>query len=391
MITISPATGQATAYANTPVGTHLTMFKDRAWVVNSQGSTITSGDETKVWFSTPTNPMDYGGAGLPNNFNLDFGDGDFLVASIPFNDSLYFFKTRKIYIVNCEGDPTNWQSRSITERVGCVGRGTIKLIDGKLYFLSLDGVVRFDGASAELISDPITDLLETYRDFKNPDTVMNTYASNWNNKYILWLPKAGNGDNALVFDVPSSTWTTWKLSNGVTSFGEAKMANLQVDTLFLGSWAGNNLWKMTRGNNLWTDNGLPFTASFVTRKMDMGLPMSRKRNYLVGLTVKDESVDPGTYVIKTQADDLLPSTQSEIPGKLSVTNIKARGAGYGRYFQTTVQHSSTAYAAVYDVTWISEDKGLIPFSTPDKSTPTVEYWTLGPHNNDRLDSGFVLK
>lgn len=369
VITLYPGTSQASDWvANTPVGTHMTVFKDRGWVINSQGSSTLTGDETKVWFSQPTSLGDYGGAGLPNNFNLDFGDGDYLVATIPYNDQLICFKTRKIFAVSVDGDPTSWQYRTLSDRVGCVGRGTVKLIDGKMYFLSLDGVVRTDGTQFELISEPITDLLETYRDFKLPATVMNTYASYWQNKYILWLPRELEvvyGDNALVFDIPTSTWTTWRLTNGVTSLGEAKFNDLHLDTLFFGSWSGNKLWKMD--NSSYTDNGAIFPCSFTTKKMDFGEPMSRKRNFLMGLTVKDEAANQGTVTVATSSEDATAVSTVAVPSPSVVLNIKARGAGYGRYFQTTVTQQSTAYSAVYDLTWMTEERGIEPKSLPVKN------------------------
>lgn len=384
---------------NTPPGTHMTLHKSRAWVINSYGGDSfatpqTAGDETKVWFSDPGNPSAYGGVGVPSNFNLDHGDGDYLVASIPYNDQLLFFKTRKTYVVSVSGQPSDWTTRTISDTIGCVGRGTVKLIDGKIYFLSTQGIVRTDGASAELISDNVVDLLQQYRDFKVPQNTLDIYASYWQGKYILWLPRLAEvtiGDTAIVFDLATQTWTTWNLVGGTSYFGEARLPEKTGDSIYLGSWSGNRLWRLNRDQ--WTDNGTAYACSFTTKKLDMGTPMSRKRNYVMGMTVKDDSNDPGTYTVTQTADDNTAKNvvSTAVPAKQSVANIKLPGGGYGSYFQTRVSHTGTGYAAVYDVTWINEERSLGQKSLVGGSAPGGITWIIGPNPQDKLNAGFVLK
>jgi hypothetical protein len=403
LLAISPGSfTTSTFFANTPPGTHMTWFKQRLWVVNSYGGDSlatpqTAGDETRVWFSSPTSAADFGGVGAPNNFNLEHGDGDYLVASIPYNDQLLFFKTRRTYIANTSGDPVGWTYRNISDHIGCVGRGTIKLIDGKIYFLSTEGVVRTDGSQAELISDNITNLLETYRDFKQPQTVMDIYASYYRGKYILWLPRITEvsiGDNALVFDLATETWTTWRLYGGVSCFGEARLADKWGDALYMGSWSGNRMWRLSKEQ--WTDNGTAYPASFQTKKINMDSPMANKRNYLIGLTVKDESPIPGSYTVSTKADDGTPTaSRTEAPSRTAVVNIKAPGGGYGKYFQTTVTQTSVGYAAVYDISWVNEEKGLEPYSAAGGARVSMPpnsnvVWTLGPGPQSTLNFGYRL-
>jgi hypothetical protein len=359
--------------ANTPIGTQIISFKNRAWVINSRGEENLAGDATKVWFSNPTLFADYGGAGLPNNFNLDFGDGDFLVGMIAFFDQLYFFKTKKTYMVSADGAPTNWQTKLISDRLGCVGRGTIKLWNGVLYFLSLEGVVRTDGTTFQVISAPIREFLDTYRNYLNPLTVLDTYASIWDNKYILWMPNSGgtNVTTALVFNMDTENWTRWQFSNFVSVNGEAVWDEHYPDTIFFGSGAGssmpNRIWQMPL-STIWTDNGVAFPCSFTTKKYDLGKTMGRKRNHLVGLSVADNSDNQGTYTIQTTSDDITQVSTTRAPARLSALNIKGRGAGYCRYLQTKVTQSSTAYAAVYDLTWMNEERGFEQKSIPVRNT-----------------------
>lgn len=394
---------------NTPIGTHITIFKDRAFVINSNGSTEAAGNESKVWYSGIGNLADFGGAAM-RNFNLDFGDGDYLVATIPFNDQLYCFKTRKTFVVSPEGQPGDWQYKLITDRLGCVGRGTIKVIDGKLYFLSLEGVVRFDGAQAEMISENVKDLLEQYRDFKDPSAAMNTYASHWQNKYILWMPRdTGEGfayDGALVYDIASSTWSRWTLSNNVQGFSEARFSDLGVDSLFLGAnfTAGtkkNRIWRMS--NQSWSDDGVAFVSSFRTKKLDFGSPMSQKRMFAVGVTVKNEPTDTtdasaNIYQVDNTIDDLFAySTGFRQPAKFGVANLLCRPPKSPFRYCTTsfTLMRSTAYSAVYDITWLAEDRGIEPYSRPLGSKveqiPATNIAKAGPDTNCKLTSGYLLR
>jgi hypothetical protein len=236
---------------------------------------------------------------------------------------------------------------------------------------------------------------------------MNVYASNWNNKYILWLPRTTDFtyyDNALVYDIATSTWSKWTLTNNVSVFGEAKFSDLTTDSLFLGSanTAGgktNRLWRMS--DTSWTDDGASYTCSFRTKKIDFGQPMSQKRLHSIGVTVKN---DPGEvnavarYQVDTTVDEALAySTSLTPPPKFAVTNLKAIGCrSPGRYFTSSVSLiNSTAYAAVYDITWLAEERGLESYSRPAgtkvEQIPTANIFTVGPSNNDRLTSGYVLR
>lgn len=353
---------------NSPIGTQIAAFKNRAWVINTLGKYNLSGHETKVWYSATGDFANFGGAAM-TNFNLEFGDGDYLVAMLPYNDQMLFFKSRKTYMVSADGPVSNWQQRLISDRIGCVGRGTVKVINNVIYFLSLDGVVRTDGVTFQNISAPIRDLLDTYRDYHKPETAMNLYASYWDQKYILWMPTSDSvTDTALVFDVKTESWTKYKLGGGVTASGEALFDEHYPDTVFFGSSTGNKIWQFG-SSSLFLDNNAQYECSFKTKKYDMGSTMKKKRNHLVGVSVNDVSTfQPGNYEIKNIADDTVITTRSEAPKAVYALNIKSRGAGYGRYFQTEVKQSSGNYVAVYDITWMNEERGVEPKSGPAKTT-----------------------
>lgn len=386
----------ASWYPNTPMGTQILDFKNRGWVINAFGGQYTNGQwrghETRVWYSETGHFENFGGAGAPNNFNLDFGDGDFCTAMVSFNDSLIIFKTRKTFILSADGSPTDWQYRLVSDRIGCVGAGTVKVVNGVIYFLSMDGVMRTDGTTFQNISLPIQDYLDQYRNYVDPQTVVNLYASYWGNKYILWLPDAVRNtcDTALVFDLRTEAWSKWVLAGGVTALGECTWDEHYPDTLFIGSWRGNRIW-MFGGSSIWVDNSTMFDCSFTTKKYDAGRTMGMKRNHLVGLSVMDNSISQGMYEIDVTANDNTVTTRVEAPSKTAVMNIKAKGAGYGRYFQTVVTQRSTNYAAVYDLTMMNEERGYEHRSMPTPVAPLPnQIFNMGPDTQDKLDNGMKM-
>jgi hypothetical protein len=358
---------QSGPVANTPIGTQIALFKLRGWVINTMGKYNSSGYESKVWYSQPGNLGDWGGAAM-FNFNLDFGDGDYLVAMLPYNDQMLFFKSRKTYMVSADGPTTNWQYRLISDRIGCVGRGSVKIINNIIYFLSVDGVVRTDGVTFQNISDPIRDYFDAYRDYWKPETAMNLFASYWDFKYIVWMPSSdGITNTAFAFDVRTEGWSMWKLTGGVTANGDALWDEHYPDTLFFGSSTGNQIWSF--GANSFRDNSVNYDCSLTTKKYDFGSAMKKKRNHLLGVSVGDVSTfQNGSITVTNTADDAVTTTRTEVPNTNSAMNVKARGSGYGRYFQAKVQHNSGSFIALYDITWMNEERAFEAKSTPPLKT-----------------------
>jgi len=234
--------------------------------------------------------------------------------------------------------------------------------------LSVDGVVRTDGTTFENISDPIRDLLDVYRDYYRPETAMNLFAGYWDYKYILFLPTNDSITNtALVFDVRTENWTTWKFAGGVTANGAVEFEEHFPNSLYFGSSTGGDVWQL--GQQVFADNSVNYECSLKTKKYDFGSAMKRKRNHLVGVSIGDvSSFQPGTIVVNNSSEDAVVTTRTEIPQQGKALNVKSRGAGYGRYFQTEVKHNSGAYVALYDITFMNEERHFEPKSVPARNS-----------------------
>jgi hypothetical protein len=99
-----------------------------------------------------------------SGLNYDYvgkDDGEIGSAIEPYQTYMYVFKNRNIYKYSTAGDITNWGSIRLDTLYGCPFNRTIQNINGVLYWLSPDGVVRYDGSTVQLIDDNIReDILE---------------------------------------------------------------------------------------------------------------------------------------------------------------------------------------------------------------------------------------
>lgn len=345
--------------ANSPEGTHLTVFKERGWAINSVSTT---GFENRLWYSTAGNLALWGGVGLPQNIDIQPGDGDYLVATVPYNDQLIVFKSRKTYVLTADGSPTSWTVRLLNDSIGCTGRGSVKVINGFIYFLSADGVYKTDGTTFQLISDNVRSVTSSNRDYRNPLAVLDVWAAYWDDKYILWMPSSTN-TQPVVWDLRSEVWTRWLFAGGVDMAGEARFNEMNPDTLYIGGRVTNKVWAL--GAGVYQDDGVNYTTSWTSRLMEFGDPTAMKRNHLFMLDTGPNFNAPSNYTVNQTVDGTARTPQ---PVQATDTNlrreIKFRGAGWGRYFQTTFSVTDNFQAYIYGITWMNETKSLLPRNLP---------------------------
>jgi hypothetical protein len=97
-----------------------------------------------------------------SGLNYDYvgkDDGEIGCAIFPFNNSLYVFKETNVYQYSTIGDITNWGHVRLDTRYGCPFNRTVQDLDGYMYWLSLEGMVRCDGTNCELVDDNIRNRL----------------------------------------------------------------------------------------------------------------------------------------------------------------------------------------------------------------------------------------
>lgn len=352
--------GAATApVGNSPAGTHLTIFKDRGFALNSLD---TAGLESRLWYSAPGNMTDWGGVGLPQNIDLNPGDGDFLVATVPYNDQLIIFKSRKTYVLTADGSPTSWSVRLLNDVIGCTGRGSIKIINGFIYFLSADGVYKTDGTTFQLISDNVRSVTSQNRDYRNPLGVLAIYSAYWDDKYILWMPSTTN-TQPVVWDLRAECWVRWLFAGGVDMAGEARYNEFNPDTLYIGGRATNKVWAL--GASVYQDEGVNYAASWNSRTMEFGDPTAFKRNHILMLDVGPNFNAASAFTVTYSADGIAGAGQPTQSSNINVRKmLKFKGAGRARYLQTAISVTDQYPQYLYGITWMNETKSLIPKNVP---------------------------
>lgn len=356
--------------SSSPPATHITLFKDRIFSVDSSAS---NGDEHKVKFSQPT---DYGNFPANNYFSLGLQGGDYLVATCVFNDQLIIFKSRSIWTLSADGLPTSWSWRNLHASLGCAGRGSIQIIGGMIYFLGTDGVYRTDGTSFERISDPVH-IPSAFTVTANPASTNEIQAFYYDNKYILF----SRGVNSqYVYDIPREAWSYWSPSGSVTVGGGVPYIDTATHRLYVGDNSANRIYVMTEDEMSeaapWQDNGANYDCVWQSKRLTWDDANNYRRNYAftadIGFTqgaagnvVVQHTIDPfrdefaGNNFNKFVVPPLGAATLSNSQARRL---IKVQGAGYTRGLDTQITYTAPTSFTLYSVTWLNQVKDVVKWS-----------------------------
>ena len=155
-----------------------------------------------------------------NNFIINTGGNDSIVGVLPWvQDQFLVFMTKSIYVVYVETDnfatdsPPGAQSSTtvVTTEIGCLARRSIVSAGQFVFFLSANGVhmltpqldLKLLGNTLPL-SEPIADFFDTV----NYDTVQNSVAAYYNNRFYIAMPtgSATRNNKILVYNTLNQAW-----------------------------------------------------------------------------------------------------------------------------------------------------------------------------------------
>ncbi len=127
-------TDEGATTADPPKGKCLAYFKNRLWVAN------TTSNPDYVWYSNSLDTHTF--ATSTQVFKVSTGDSTEITNMVPFEtSSLIIFKERSIHELAVSGDTAAyWNLRPVDTRYGCVAPECAKYHNGKVYFLSHDGI-----------------------------------------------------------------------------------------------------------------------------------------------------------------------------------------------------------------------------------------------------------
>lgn len=323
-------TGTPTAITGSPSGDFCIVHKERLFVFDSTGTGSTN---SRVYFSLPG---DFSAAGWPstNTFDVQKGDGDYLVAAAVVNDVLFFWKTRATWGLYIQGAPTDWVLRSLNARIGCMSKYTVRVIDGVAYFVSAEGVYRSDGTSFSNIAENIHPVLKGRVASISVTNIETAFF--WDDQYVVLIKTVAGPLRYFAFNVRLDGWTEWVVSGGFKpSFFIEIRANLPNAGVYAGDT--NLSGKIFRfGSNVYSDGGIVYTSSLRTKNYTFDAPTLIKRGKWLGVR---------TVGVATIAAVNLVNGAIEIPGSITSEAIaksqKLVGPGFFRTWSLMLTVSSS--------------------------------------------------
>lgn len=116
-----------------------------------------SGQPSYTWFSNIAEPEVY----EPENFfETRTNDGDVITGLKTFQNQLLIFK-RKSFSKLVGSDPSTYQLVELSTEYGCLSNRAIVEFNNNILFLDENGIIQYNGANWEIISDPIEPTLRT--------------------------------------------------------------------------------------------------------------------------------------------------------------------------------------------------------------------------------------
>jgi len=188
--TVTTLSGWSTTGGST--GKFIAFHKNRLFVVDPT-------DPTKVKYS---DLGDYTTAESTNFFYAPAPkSGDPVVGLHVFQDNLLVF-TRKTKYVLYGDDPGNFVLRQSSGKRGAVNQSVIKSDPNYVYYLSDDGVYRYNGSADELMSDMIQTEIDSMNDKTKASAIVH------NNYYRLYYPSLTSSvaDSCVMWDSLNQFW-----------------------------------------------------------------------------------------------------------------------------------------------------------------------------------------
>lgn len=229
-----------------------------------------------------------------NIIEVRTNDGDSITCLQAFNSRLYVFKYNTFHELSGE-DPDNFSVREISDQYGCVNNFSCAVFDDIMIWLDRRGIMRFNGANLNCISQPIQPIIDRI----NQAVAINTATAAHNpsrNEVVFGVPMDSSTYNnfTIVYDYLLDAWRFEENYNpALFSLIQGRLPNR---ALFYGGQTG---MIFNFGASLMGDNGSAFTCLVKTRYLsDMGESIQKqfRRLYL--------NVDPisgGTIPIEIKA------------------------------------------------------------------------------------------
>ena len=307
-------TTEASNTGTTTISSNLILHKDQMFYLDvTSPNRIYFSDKTAFETFTSTNFL-Y----VPSPKNPDTISGWTVL-----NDNLYIL-TKKTKWALYGSDLTNFVLRKATGLKGSYSQEQMQSTRNHLYFVSDDGIYRFNGATDELISRDITD---EFNAIANKSTITTALANN--RFYVFYTPSGGaQNSKCLVYNINYDSWesidlnTYISLSNvweGVGDTGQFLQASNLVGAAYYAEASTNTY------NNL----GKSLTYDIRTKYEFFGNPASKKR---IKRWYPRFAAQSGAYNVSCQYDkDFANSPSTTLESMASSGSIWGSGYLWGSF------------------------------------------------------------
>lgn len=260
--------------AGSPPASKFCIFhKNRFWVVDAN-------NPTKLVFSELGDYQQY----LSTNFIYAPSpkSGDPIVGLKVFQDNLIIF-TRKTKYILFGDDPGNFVLRQSSGKKGAVNQNVIQSDPNYIYYLSDDGVYRYNGSEDELVSDFIQTEIDTIVDKTECSAVIH------NNYYRLYYGTTGStvNDSCVLWDTLNNFW----LRDSGTYIDKAFVN--ESNELYEGSSLVGALYEAEQA---YSDLGKPIEFVYWTKYFGDGLRKILLRRVIPSIRLQTQPYDLNVYI-----------------------------------------------------------------------------------------------
>ncbi len=249
--------------------------------------------------------------------DLDLDDADEITAMTLLGEYLVVFKKKKIFIVYWVGGTLQFKESRRVSSVGCVGPNALVVYEGRVVFLSSEGVYAFDGTGVKELSGKIRPLFSDL----NPSYLHIAEAHRDPIKKQIWFCVATGSSTTknkiFVYDYELDNWTTFDLACSALSYladettktyGDLDVYYYQEtqtfdsynvvggDSFIIGFLNG----KIHQYGNSADDNGTAINSTWKGIWLDGGDPIINKR--LIRLTLLISKKAEGSLRLDLQED-----------------------------------------------------------------------------------------
>lgn len=206
-----------------------------------------------------------------SNFEVRTNDSDRITGKKAFLNSLLIFKKYSFHRVTGE-DPTNFSLNQVSDQYGCISGRAIATYEQYCLFLDRKGIIRFNGANIEYLSQKVEPIFQRMNLAAAED---NAWMIHDRQKNQIWcaIPVDGSTQNnmTVIYDYVNNAWSTF--SGFVPAVGAIIKADQNVPVPFYGSYSS---MIFNFGSSYFGDNGAGITCLVKTRYVgDLGQSVSK--------------------------------------------------------------------------------------------------------------------